>query len=65
MSEIKSVWLEKYFEDRPQLTPPPTNLFGYTIDSRWCNAVLHLLEIVENQNLENEDSGFKWNEGRF
>ena len=43
MTEINDKWLDDYFNERPQLTPPPKGRFGYKIPKQWFHPVHSLL----------------------
>lgn len=43
MSEIRHEWLDKYFNDRPQLPKPCKTFWGYDIPQTWKNVVEKLL----------------------
>jgi len=59
MKEISSKFLDDYFKDRPQLTPPDRGVFGYEIDPRWYHVVKRLLDIAgdwpHNKPVEREE----------
>ena len=45
---IQNKWLDNYFKERPQLTPPEKSLLGYHIPAEWYEVVHSLLQIVNS-----------------